>query len=170
MDVGCYPASMVQMVNRPKYGTDSRLTSVATKTDEGVDLYSSAQISFVDGTGAHIATGVGQQLDNTVGIFGSKGSIYVPRPWQCPPNWEITLQKGGQEEIIRGAAQSAYVYQIDEVGRCLEQGLDESPTMPLLDSLQIAEILDVWRDTAEIVFPQEHPQNLAPTIHGSANS
>ncbi len=46
-------------------------------------------------------------------------------------------------------------FQVDEVHRCLEAGLLESPRMPLLESVAIAEVLDTIRAQIGVRYPGE---------------
>ena len=163
MDVGCYSVSMARMIigSEP---TDIAATGMLART--GVDLYSSALLSFDGGIGAHVATGVGQQLDNDVAIFGSEGSIQVATPWQCPQEWKVTLNRGRDTEEFTGTSESAYVYQVDEVDRCIQAGLVESPAMNWEDSIGNSIVLDKWRAELGITYPQEAPATLAQPVYG----
>ncbi|MCY3858726.1 MAG: aldo/keto reductase [Gammaproteobacteria bacterium] len=163
MDVGCYPVSMARMIAGSE-PTDLAATGMLART--GVDLYTSALLSFEGGVGAHIATGVGQQLENSVAIFGTRGSIHVAWPWQCPADWRVTMSRGGETEEFTGTSESAYVYQIDEVDRCLQSGLVESPAMTWEDSIGNALVLDKWRAALEIKYPQETAETLAQPVYG----
>ncbi len=163
MDVGCYPVSMARMIAGSE-PTDLAATGMLART--GVDLYTSALLSFEDGVGAHIATGVGQQLENSVAIFGNRGSIHVAWPWQCPADWRVTMSRGRETEEFTGTSESAYVYQVDEVDRCLRSGLVESPAMTWEDSIGNASVLDKWRAALGIKYPQETAETLAQPVYG----
>ena len=163
MDVGCYPVSMARMITGAE-PTDLAATGMLAPT--GVDLYTSALLSFEGGIGAHVATGVGQQLDNTVAIFGSQGSMRVATPWQCPADWRVTLSRGRETEQFTGTCESAYVYQVDEVDRCLQAGLVESPAMTWEDSIGNSIVLDKWRAALGVVYPQENSETLAQPVYG----
>ena len=163
MDVGCYPVSMARLIAGSE-PTDLAATGMLART--GVDLYTSALLSFEDGVGAHVATGVGQQLDNSVAIYGSHGSIHVAWPWQCPADWRVTVSRERETEEITGTSESAYVYQVDEVDRCIKSGLVESPTMSWEDSIGNSIVLDKWRNALGIVYPQEKPETLAQPVYG----
>lgn len=163
MDVGCYAVSMSRMIAGSE-PIDVAATGKLAST--GADIYTAGLLSFENGVGAHVATGVGQQLDNSVAIYGSKGSIRVAMPWLCPTEWRVSLRRGGEVEEITGSASSAYVYQVDEVDRCLAAGLVQSPAMDWEDSLGNAATLDQWRRAMSIAYPQEKPESLAPPVYG----
>ncbi len=163
MDVGCYPISMSRLIAGSE---PMAITATGKLAQTGADIYTAALLTFDDGVGAHVATGVGQRLDNTVSIYGSEGSIYVPMPWQCPAEWKIRLQRGNESQEVIGEAESAYVYQVDEVNRCLAAGLFESPAMNWEDSLGNAHALDKWRAAIGVIYPQEAPETLAQPVYG----
>ena len=163
MDVGCYPVSMTRMIMGSE-PTDLAATGMLAST--GVDLYTSALLSFDGGVGAHIATGVGQQLENSVAVFGSKGAIRIAQPWLCPANWRVALTQGGTTTEIADSCDSAYVFQVDEVDRCRQAGLLESPAMSWDDSLGNALVLDKWRAAVGVTYPQEAPATLAQPVYG----
>ena len=163
MDVGCYPVSMSRLIA----GSEPiEISATGMLADTGADVYTSALLKFEGGVGAHIATGVGQQLENTVSIFGSKGSIHVPGPWICPTEWQIDLRRGGEIEAIKGSTANAYVHQVDEVDRCRTEGHLESPAMSWDDSLGNAVVLDQWREAIGVRFPQEEPATLMQSLYG----
>lgn len=163
MDVGCYPVSMTRLI----VGSEPlSVTATGKLARTGADVYTAALLAFEDGVGAHVATGVGQQLNNDVTIFGSKGSIHIPAPWLCPENWQITLRQAGNTESIQGEGPNPYVYQVEEVDRCLTQGLVESPLMNWEDSLGNAIVLDQWRAAVGVKYPQEQPTSLAQPVYG----
>jgi predicted dehydrogenase len=48
-----------------------------------------------------------------------------------------------------------YTYQLREVLRCIQQGLTESPAMPLADTLLTMSLLDEARRQAGISYPSD---------------
>ena len=163
MDVGCYPVSMARMIA----GSEPiNVTATGKLARTGADVYTAALLSFEDGVGASVATGVGQQLENNVTIYGSEGSIHIPMPWRCPEQWQITLRQGGATESLSGEGPNPYVNQVDEVDRCLTEGLLESPHMDWEDSLGNAVVLDRWRAAIGVTYPQEQAETLAQPVYG----
>jgi hypothetical protein len=51
-------------------------------------------------------------------------------------------------------------YQVQEVHRCLREGLLESPRMPLDESLQIMETMDAIRSSWDLTYPNDSKQGL----------
>lgn len=48
-------------------------------------------------------------------------------------------------------------YEIAEVHRCLTEGLTESPTMPLAETVRLAEAMDDIRAQIGMAYPGERP-------------
>ena len=164
MDVGCYPISMSRFI----VGSEPQTVEAHGKlSSTGIDLYAAALLKFDDGVSAHVATGVGQQLDNTVAVYGSKGSIRIPLPWLCPTDWRIELTVGGKLEIVDGTAQHTYTYEVDEIDRLRNSGELESPSMNWNDSLGNAFALDQWRTEVGVIYPSEKPASMRNRpLHG----
>ncbi|MXW54792.1 MAG: oxidoreductase [Gammaproteobacteria bacterium] len=167
MDVGCYPVSISRLIAGEEPHT---VEGTGVLSDEGVDLYAAGMLYFKNGITARVATGVGQQLDNTVRVFGTQGSIQVPWPWRSPQEWEFELTKQGQKEVIRGDAREIYVSEVDEVDRCLKESAVESPAMTWDDSMGNARVLDEWRKTVGVKFEAESLANRPVPIHGSSTA
>ena len=164
MDVGCYPVSLARLVA----GTEPlRVSAHGILAETGADLYTAALLHFPDGVGAHVATGVGQQLDNTATIFGSRGNIHIAGPWISPQNWSIELTRQGQKETISGTALNVYEYEVNEVDRCRSEGLLQSASMDWNDSLGNVRTLDMWRNAMNMEYEFEKPANLLVPVHGS---
>ena len=161
MDVGCYPVSMARLLAQSE---PLRISATGKLAETGADIYTSALLEFPNGVGAHVATGVGQQLDNTVSAYGSEGSIRVALPWRCPEEWSVTHSHQGKQEEIRGTSENPYVCQLEEFDRCVQSGDLESAYMSWDDSLGNAITLDKWRDQLEISYPPERSVSLSPPI------
>ena len=167
MDVGCYPVSMSRLIAGEEPHT---VEGTGVLSNEGVDLYAAGMLYFYSGVTARVATGVGQQLDNTVRVFGTQGSIQVPWPWRSPQKWEIELNKQGEKEVISGEAQEIYVSEVDEVDRCLKENAVESPAMTWDDSLGNARVLDEWRKAVGVKFEAESLSSRSVPVHGNSLS
>ncbi|MCY3884213.1 MAG: aldo/keto reductase [Gammaproteobacteria bacterium] len=163
MDVGCYPLSISRLIAGQE---PHRVEGTGVLSKEGIDLYATGMLYFENGITARVATAVGQQLDNTVRIFGTDGSIQVPWPWRSPQKWDFQLTRKGETEVISGEANDIYVSEVDEVARCLVEGAVESPAMSWNDSLGNAHALDKWRNAVGVKFEAETLSNRKTPIQG----
>jgi hypothetical protein len=59
-----------------------------------------------------------------------------------PSSLTIVTPAGGREKVECGFEGDGLRFEIAEVHRCLREGLTESPTMPLDESVALMEVLD----------------------------
>ncbi len=163
MDVGCYPVSMARLIADAE---PERVSGHGRLGETQTDAFASALLHFPDGVAAQVTTGVQLGLDNSVSVFGSSGQIHVDHPWLCPSEWSFTLIQGGEKSLIKGSAKPPYIHEVDEVDRCLSEGLTESTTMDWRDSLGNVRVLDNWRHAIGLEFDQEKPDQLRIPVHG----
>lgn len=74
------------------------------------------------------------------------------RQWRPQGGQTITQIEGG----------SGYYHQAQEVGRCLQAGLLESPLMPWEETLQVLEVMDTLRQSWQLRYPQDDRRQDAP--------
>ena len=175
LDVGCYPASMVRLLAGAALGLPFaeplRVMGCGHVGLTGVDEWAAATLEFPGGILAQIATAVRLNEDNSVRVFGSEGSLYVPNPW-VPSRWDraacrIILQRHGSkapEEVLVEAPDDLYTYEADMVARHIQQR--QAPAMTWDDTLGNMRLLDQWRQQAGMVYDLEKPQNLTRTVAG----
>ncbi len=161
MDVGCYPVSFARLMMDTE---PERVSASGHLGESGVDEYAAAHLHFGDGRSAQIATAVSLTLDNTATLYGDKGRIHVPHPWQYDRSvsewaFTVTTDKGTKE--VSGRAEHIYAMEADHVAQCLMEDRLESPLMSWADSLGNALVLDKWRAEVGLVFPAEQPESHA---------
>ena len=166
LDVGCYPVSMARLVAGEE---PEEVAGFATLAETGVDQWAAALLRFPSGLIARVATAVSLSLDNTVQIFGAKGSIHIASPWfgaGADGSWRFDLLRGGARETVAGTAKQTYVLEVDAVARALAKGEVESPCMTWADSLGNARALDRWRAAAGVAFAFESEERQTTPVHG----
>ena len=69
----------------------------------------------------------------------------------------MTLNAGGEEAVTvePDRVENGFKYEIEEVGRCLREGLLESPALPLDETLAIIGTLDAVRAEIGLKYPME---------------
>jgi predicted dehydrogenase len=141
LDLGIYPVSLAAMI----FGTPSHIQSVATIGSTGVDEQSAYLLSYPGGQIALLASAMRTLLNSNAVISGSTGRIILQAQWHAPSS--ITLQRNGAPDHTFGPTHTGngYNYQIQEVHRCLRNGLRESPIMPLAETIAIMRTLDAIR-------------------------
>ena len=118
-----------------------------------------------------MSTAVSLALDNTVQVFGSRGSIHVALPWggsRPDGSWRFELAHRGERETFSGTAKPLYVLEVDAVADALAAGAVQSAAMTWDDSLGNAATLDRWRQAAGVEFDFEQPERQTMPVHGRA--
>jgi hypothetical protein len=76
------------------------------------------------------------------------------RQWRPQGGQKVTQIEGG----------SGYYHQAQEVERCLQAGLLESPLMPWDETLQVLEVMDNFRQSWQLRYPQDDRRQDAPVL------
>ena len=151
LDIGIYPVSFASMI----FGTNpEKIMSTAHIGETGVDEQFSIIMSYPSGKTATLNGSFRVELTNEAYIHGTEGSIRIPSFHNAKSS---ILHKNGEEvETFTDDRKSAgYAFEIEEVGRCLNQGLLESSVIPLDESLGIMRLMDEIRGQWGLKYPFE---------------
>ncbi len=148
LDLGVYPVSFASMV----FGMQpEKIATIAFMGQTGVDEYAGITFGYPNNGIAQIYSASQLQTSNEALIVGEKGMIRIPNRFHGGGSGKFTLQLDGEEpqEFDLPVEGSGYRYEAAEVGRCLREGLLESPVLPLSETLGIMQTLDriqeAWR-------------------------
>jgi predicted dehydrogenase len=151
MDVGVYPLTWALVtLGRPR-----SITAMAYLTDGGVDSETALTLSYSSGAQVQAMTSLTASTPQTATVCGTKGMLRCNAPLFNPTELTITSNSGEQRVEKFTLAGHGYTYQLREVIRCLQQGMLESPTMPLEDTLITMSLLDAARKQAGISYPAD---------------
>ena len=152
LDVGVYPISYVTyLLDR----LPMRVYSSAVIGETGVDEQNAIIMKFSQGILAELSSAVCAEIGQDAEIIGSKGRIYVPRFWSAEEAMLYNSDNELVETIEEPFTVNGYVYEAEEVNRCLREGLLESKLLPLTDTLAIMDIMDRIRYEWGLIYPQE---------------
>jgi len=152
LDGGVYPVSFASMV----LGAPSAIASVASLGETGVDEQEAIALAHPSGAVASIGVTI-QASPISIGlILGTKGRIEVHHDWHRPEGLTYTPY-GGEPQVFSypQTEGNGYQYEAIEVGRCLREGLYESPVMPLDETISIMETMDALREQWGVRYPME---------------
>jgi predicted dehydrogenase len=152
LDGGVYPVSFASMV----LGTPSAIASVATLGQSGVDEQEAIALAHPNGAVASLGVTI-QASPISIGlILGTRGRIEIHHDWHRPEGLTFTPYGGESERFDYPQTEgNGYQYEAMEVGRCLREGLLESPVMTLDESLSIMETMDTLRAQWGVRYPME---------------
>lgn len=144
LDVGVYAVSLAQML----FGKPTEAAATALMSETGVDEASSYLLRFAGGQVANLSSSICTDAVSDATINGTKGGIYLPPPFHNPSI--IMIRKGNDdrgwdrvEPIL--CPHDGYAHEAAEVANLIKAGHTESPTMPLLDTLSVMQIMDKIR-------------------------
>jgi predicted dehydrogenase len=148
LDVGVYVVAYAAMVFG---GPPVQVQAAAHIGETGVDEQTTMVFKYGGGQLASLSCAVRTSTPHEARIMGTEGSIYVPAFWHAT---SATLSVQGQEPVIHTDS-FGYHYEAAEVGACLRAGQKESATMPLDESIAIAETMDEVRRQVGLKYPME---------------
>ena len=151
LDLGIYPISFAHYW----LGTPDDVWSVAFLGETGVDEHVSAMFAYESGKTAQLTFSVRVAGTKEAVIVGDKGIIRFAGPLYNSP--KISLQLKDMPERVSEFPQNvnAYKFEVEEVHRCLQAGLLESPIMKLDDTLAIMRVMDAMREEWGVEYPME---------------
>nr|WP_221203184.1 Gfo/Idh/MocA family oxidoreductase [Modestobacter versicolor] len=138
-------------------GLPDSVSAVGTLNAEGVDAQNALTLSYASGAQAQLTTSLLARSPHTAMVCGSEGWVRATGPDSVYRPTRLDVQAGDAEvrteefELIG----SGYVHELREVTRCLQQGLAESPVMPLEHSLATMRLLDGVRAQLGVVYPND---------------
>lgn len=152
LDVGVYGINFMLM----HLGKDiGRIESSVQMTDRGVDGQESITVSYNDGTMAVLTHGIFSRSDRKGIFYGEKGYIVVENI-NNPKRIAVYDLDDNPLDIIDVPPQiSGYEYEFLEAKRCIEEGMLQSDSMPLSESIFMMEIMDRIRDIWGLKYPGE---------------
>jgi predicted dehydrogenase len=150
LDVGVYAISFASMV----LGKPSRIESMMKPAPTGVDAQSGYIFGYDGGEMAILYSSVETQTPWEATIMGENGRIRVHSPFWKPSRMTIS-SASGEEEVEIPNEGNGYRFEVEEVGRCLRDGLNESPIMPLDETISIMETMDEIRGQWGLRYPSE---------------
>ncbi len=152
LDLGIYPVSFISML----LGAPKEIASNVQMTDTGVDAHFGAVFHYPNGAMASVSAGIDGQYIEDIVIQGTRGKIIVlGHRWWKLSSLSFQLVDQDPETIELPHIGAGYLYQAEEVMRCLENGEFESTTMPLDESLDIMQTMDRLRSQWKLSFPGE---------------
>jgi predicted dehydrogenase len=148
LDVGVYVVALASMVFR---GAPSSVQAAAHIGETGVDEQTAMVFAYEGGGLALLSCAVRTVTPHGARIDGTEGAIEIPRFWHATT---ACLIRPGQEPL-ETTGTFGYHYEAAEVMACLRQGKVESGTMPLAESIAIAETMDKVRAQIGLTYPPE---------------
>ncbi len=151
LDLGVYPISLAQMV----LGAPSRIQATARLTPEGVDETTAVLLSYDGGASATATCSIGSIGPTTATVAGETGMIVLPAGFHHAQHLTVH-QHGANERESFAFDGNGLRFQAIEAGRCLREGLTESPLLPVDATLSVMRTMDAVRAEIGVTYPGEY--------------
>ncbi|WP_019678388.1 Gfo/Idh/MocA family protein [Ruminococcus flavefaciens] len=151
LDLGIYPITLTHDL----LGMPDEIISSAHMMN-GIDMSNSIIFRYSNGAFASMDNGFEIQLRNNAIISGSKGFITLGNWFHCTDEGVLYDRAGKEmEKYVFKDEINGYEYEMEEVHRCLEAGLTESPLVPHGDTIAVMKLMDECRAQWDMKFPNE---------------
>ncbi|MFT5749405.1 MAG: putative dehydrogenase [Ancylomarina sp.] len=137
LDLGIYPIYLSLIT----LGIPIDIKAMARMTDTDVDGYCSMIFDYENGAKAILESTIEADTPTEANIYGSKGSLKLHSKFHHTD--KITISQNGEKEVLdikyKG---NGYIYEIEEVNKCLLNREIESSKLPLKISTDIITLID----------------------------
>lgn len=123
--------------------------------DDGVDAQNALTLGYNHGAQAQLTSSLLAYGPRTATVAGSLGYLQSVGSINNPRELVIGV---GRKEVRKEAFDvvgRGYTYELREVTRCIQQGLTESPVMPLEDSIKTMRLFDGVRGQLGVSYPND---------------
>ncbi len=152
LDVGVYPISyVIYLMDR----LPDKISSNAIIGKSMVDELNVITLQYNDGMLASISSAVCASTGNEAVIVGENGRIVIPNFWTAESAEVYDANGKLIDSFFHPFTSNGYVYEAEEVNRCILEGKQQSDIIPLCDTLDIMKILDEIRADWGLVYPSE---------------
>jgi predicted dehydrogenase len=139
LDLGVYPVSFASMV----LGRPENVMALIDPAITGVDAQTSMLFGYRSGAHAILTCTSRAKSATRATITGTKARIEIDGDFYAPSAFSLIQRSGERERFEFMTSGRGLHYEATEVARCIEEGLLESPLMPLDESVAIMETMEV---------------------------
>jgi predicted dehydrogenase len=149
LDIGIYP-----VIDALTFiGVPNEINATASFGETGSEESICAILKYNDGRMATIYSSFKTSIGIGCDILCEKGNLTVSRGRDMNQRVILSLHGKDKETFVFSPPALGYHWEAEEVMRCLDEGLTESPVVPLSFSRNLINTLDKIRNSAGIVFP-----------------
>ena len=136
-------------------GFPQTVSATGWVNDDGVDAQNALALGYQHGAQAQLISSLLAHGPRTATVAGSLGYLQASGSVNNPK--EIQVKIGFEEPRTEHftVVGRGYTYELREVTRCIQQGLTESPVMPLQDSLDVMRLFDGVRAQLGVSYPND---------------
>ncbi|MBJ7538324.1 Gfo/Idh/MocA family protein [Marinomonas transparens] len=161
LDIGIYPVFLAQLF----FGKPDFIQNQAVLGDTDVDLFEQILLGWESGQLASLEASLISCNPNRAVLSGSKGYIEIDSEWFQARSCRIVGENETERAVEFDFPGAGYQFEVDEVNRCIEEGLVQSPNYSWQDSLELIATLDEIRQDIGLSYPGEAVQHHEEELH-----
>jgi predicted dehydrogenase len=138
LDLGVYTISFASML----LGTPERIMAMVEPAFTGVDGQASMVFGYPSGAQSILTCTSLARTATRAFLSGTRARVAIDSEFYAPTSYTVITKEGASERSNFETRGRGLHYQAQEVARCLREGLLESSTMPLNESVAIMETID----------------------------
>lgn len=151
LDLGVYPVTLAHLL----LGHPTDVQVLGSTAPTGADVQVALQWMNAEGAVAQVlCDSQGHGASRTV-VRGSEGWVEVHGPVTQPESFTVHRGPDPEQGEHVTADRRGFEHEVEEVHRCLLEGLPESPLVPHADTVAIMTILESARRELGVRYPQE---------------
>lgn len=149
LDLGIYPLFLsVMLLGKPLV-----VKAIAKLSPKGIDECCAVLLQYKTGQYAMLESSLIAQTDLTATIYGEKGTIKIPGPWnQKPSHIEVIFNSGTKIAYPCKWKGHGFQYEIEEVVHCVMNQKRESGLLRHQLSIDVMETMDEIRKQVHVKY------------------
>lgn len=151
LDLGIYPLTLAHII----LGAPEKISAQATLTELGVDLQTSAILTYSSGAHATINCTMASRTSNTATIAGTLARIEIDSFFFAPTSFRVVTRDGKVTEYPKNYEGIGLREEALEVARICKTGEIESPLASHAMTLELMKIMDQIRAQVLVKYPSE---------------
>jgi predicted dehydrogenase len=150
LDIGIYPIFLSLLLFG--YPNDIKVNAVMAGT--GVDASCNMSFRYKEGGIASLLSTFLAETDTSAEISGTAGRICMNRLWYRTTSLRL-VNGDGESFFNQDYKLNGKEYEVEEVMRCLDAGLTESPLLPLSFTADLMRLMDEVRKQAGVEYKED---------------
>ena len=144
-DIGIYPLFVAMYL----FGAPVDIKVMSVPAPTGTDWTTSILLKHKGKEISMLTSSFEMNLNNEACLYGDGGYLKLHRMFHIPTRLSVNRNGNHETDIPIHSVGNGYNYEAAEVMKCLDQGLLESPDMPLQFSIELMQALDTICRLAE---------------------
>ncbi|TLM81120.1 Gfo/Idh/MocA family oxidoreductase [Pseudarthrobacter sp. NamE2] len=136
-------------------GFPQTVSATGFVNDDGVDSQNALTLGYSHAAQVQLTSSLLSHGPRTATVAGNRGYLQSVGSINNPRHLVVATGRDERRTEEFDVIGKGYTYELREVTRCIQQGLTESPVMPLEDSLNTMRLFDGVRAQIGVTYPND---------------